>query len=254
MPDCPNCGTAVAKGSRFCPECGRPLTDEARETVVHAVQHHWWPPHPVMVVAVLIWIGSIILLAGGVWAWGVVAFLAAGILVLSQREAERRAAKYALAGFRERFSATRAAVAARSRGHLEIFRARRELAELEAERNRGLHRLGAAVFSGDKKGTKEAKDAVQAVADRIDEKEAEIQTLITQIDERVNRAQVNVRPTERIQGEQPPEPARIPEPWPPPDEGDPPAPVPVPDPSPAEPSPDPEHPPMPQSKGKRKRS
>jgi hypothetical protein len=253
MPDCPNCGTAVTEGSRFCPECGRPLTDEARETVVHAVQHHWWPPHPVIVVAALIWVGSIILLAGGVWAWGVVAFLAAGILVLSQREAERRAAKYALAGFRERFSATRAAVAVRSRGHLEIFRARRELAELEAERNRRLHRLGAAVFSGDKKGTKEAKDAVQAVADRIEQKEAEIQTLMKQIDQRVDRAQVNVRPTERIQGEQPPEPARIPEPWPPPDEGDPPA-VPVPDPSPAEPPPAPEHPPMPQSKGKPKRS
>jgi zinc-ribbon domain len=253
VPDCPNCGTEVAAESRFCPECGRPLTDEARDTVVRPLERSW-PPHPVMIVAVLVWIGAIILLVSGFWAWGVVAFLAGGVLILSQREAERRAARYALVDFRERVVATRAAVAARSRGHLEIFRARRELAELGAERNRGLHRLGAAVFAGDKAGTKTAKADVQAVVDRIQEKEAEIQALIRQIDERVNRAQVSVRPTERIQAEQPPEPVRVPEPWPPPDEGEPPTPVPVPEPSPSEPPPSPEHPPMPQTQGKRKRA
>jgi zinc-ribbon domain len=253
VPNCPNCGTEVAVESRFCPECGRPLTDEARDTVVRPLERGW-PPHPVLIVAVLVWIGAVILLVSGFWAWGVVAFLAGGILVLSQREAERRAARYALADFRERVVATRAAVAARSRGHLEIFRARRELAELGAERNRGLHRLGAAVFAGDKAGTKAAKADVQAVADRIHEKETEIQALMRQIDDRVNRAQVGVRQTERIEAEQPPEPVRVPEPWPPPDEGEPPAPVPVPEPSPSEPPPSPEHPPMPQTQGKRKRA
>jgi hypothetical protein len=251
MPDCPTCGTDVAAGSRFCPECGRPLTEEARDTVIRQSERRW-PPHPVMIVAVLVLIGSIILLAGGVWAWGLVALLAAGMLVLSQREAERRAAKFALAGFRERVTATRAALAARSRGHLEIFRARRELAELVAERSRGLHRLGAAVFEGDKPGTKAAKEDVQSVVERITDKEAQINALIQQIDERVNRAQVGVRPTERIQAEQPPEPVRVPEPWPPPDEADRPS-VPQPEPDPAE-EPEPEQPLRPQSKRGRKRS
>jgi hypothetical protein len=206
----------------------------------------------VLVIAVLVLIGSIVLLAGGVWAWGLVAFLAAGILFLTQREAERRAAKYALLGFR-RFFATRASLAARSRGQLELFRARRERAELEAERSRGLHRLGHAVFYGDKGGTKSAKADVEAIVERISKKEAEIDTLIRQTGERVQRAQAGVKPTEKIQAEQPPEPARIPEPWPPPDEGDPPTPFPEPEPTPAEPPPAPEHPPMPQSKGRRKR-
>jgi len=182
-----------------------------------------------------------------------VAFLAAGILFLTQREAERRAAKYALLGFRERFLATRASLAARSRGQLELFRARRERAELEAERSRGLHRLGHTVFYGDKAGTKSAKADVEAIVERISKKEAEIDTLIRQTGERVQRAQAGVKPTERIEAEQPPEPARIPEPWPPPDEGDPPTPFPDPEPSPAEPPPAPEHPPMPQSKGRSKR-
>jgi hypothetical protein len=207
----------------------------------------------VLVIAILVLIGSIVLLAGGVWAWGLVAFLAGGILFLTQREAERRAAKYALLGFRERFFATRASLAARSRGQLELFRARRERAELEAERSRGLHRLGHAVFYGDKEGTKSAKADVEAIVERISKKEAEIETLIRQTGERVQRAQAGVKPTETIQAEQPPEPARIPEPWPPPDEGEPPTPFPEPEPAPEEPTPAPEHPPMPQSKGRRKR-
>jgi outer membrane biosynthesis protein TonB len=251
MRDCPHCGSSVPENSRFCPECGRGLTEEAAATAIRPPARHW-PPHPVLVIAGAIWIGSVVLLVAGVWAWGVVAFLAAGILVLTQREAERRAAKHALLGFRERIFATRDSVAARSRGHLELFRARRERAELEAERGRALHKLGHAVFYGDKAGTKSAKAEVQAVVDRISEKEAEIETLIRQIDARVQRAEVTVKPTETIKAEQPPEPARIPEPWPPPDEADIPEPAPAPETSP-EPE-EPELPPSPQSSERAKAS
>jgi outer membrane biosynthesis protein TonB len=209
-----------------------------------------WPPHPVLIVAALVLAGSIVLLVAGVWAWGVVAFLGAAVLFLTQREAERRAAKRALLGVRERLFATRASFAARSRGQLDLFRARRERAELEAEKGRALHALGHAVFYGDKEGTKGAKAEVQTVVDRIAEKEAEIETLIREIDARVRRAQLNVKPTEQIRAEQPPEPARIPEPWPPPDEADRPEPTPQPEPLPDESPLEPDEPAAPQSRAK----
>jgi outer membrane biosynthesis protein TonB len=254
MPDCPNCGAQVLAGSKFCPECGRALAEAPGRTVSPAWRR--WPPDPLLVIVVALVAGAVVLFVAGEWAWGVVALLGAGLVFLSQREAERRAARYALAGFGARIAATRDVFAAHSRGQLDLFRARRERAELEADRTRGFQQLGHAVYYKDKAGTESAKTAVAEVVAQIEAKEAEIDTLIKQVQERVERAQSGVRPTERL--EQPPEPARVPEPWPPPDEGTPPepapSPTPEPEPSPGEPSPKPEHPPMPQTKARKRKA
>lgn len=249
MFDCPYCGTSVHEGSRFCPECGRALAGDA--STFSYTRRAWWPPDPFIVVVVLVAVGGIILLAGGTWGWGLAVLLLAGLLFLSQREAERQAARRAWGNFRARFSATRDAVAVRSRGQLELFRARRERAELEAERARGFQRLGQAVFDDDKAGIKSARADLEEVAERATQKEAEIDTLLKEINERVQRAQAGGLPTERMETT-PPEPPRVPEPWPPPDEGSPPAPAPEPEPSPAEPPPKPEHPPLPETRKRKK--
>jgi hypothetical protein len=251
---CTNCGASVSASSRFCPECGRALTPEAAGsgTAVYEARRRLWPPDPLVLIVVLIAAGGVILLVGGLWAWGLAVLLLAGLVFLSQREVERRAARASFASLRERFTARRDVWAARSRGQVELFRARRELAELEAQRGRAFHDLGRAVFEEDETGTEGARAALEGLGDSIQAKEAEIQMLVEQIEERVRRAQSGVQPTAKM--EQPPEPARIPEPWPPPDEGTPPAPVPVPEPSPTDPPPEPEHPPTPQSKRRRKKS
>jgi zinc-ribbon domain len=243
--DCPNCGTTVPSQSRFCPECGRPLAESPNAPAYR----RRWPPEAFHIVVALIAIGGIILLAGGAWAWGLVVLLLAALLFLSQREAERRAAQRAWGNFRARFSATREAVTARSRGQLELFRARRERAELEAERTRAFQRLGQAVYWEDEAGTKAVCEELDTVAERISEKEAEIETMVKDIERRVQQAQAGGSPTQKLETV-PPEPARVPEPWPPPDEGTPP--TPEPDPSPVEPPPEPEHPPAPQTRKRAK--
>jgi hypothetical protein len=206
---CPHCGEALPRGARFCPECGRPASSD---TVVAPPRKRRWPPDPIVLVVVLVAVGGVILLAGGLWAWGLVVLLVAGVVFLSQREAERRAARYALAGWQARLAASREALAARSRGQLDLFRLRRERAELEAERTRAFTALGRAVFGGDKDGKKAATDVVQGVVDRIEAKEAEIDSLVRRMEERVNRAQAGVRPTEQLPAaEEPSEAGVVPE-------------------------------------------
>ena len=245
MRDCPHCGTSISEQSHFCPECGRSLAEESAPPAYR----RRWPPEAFHVVVALVAVGGIILLVGGAWGWGLAVILLAAVLFLSQREAERQAAQRAWGNFRARFSATREAVTARSRGQIDLFRARRDRAELEAERTRGFQRLGQAVFYDDKAGAKAARGELDQVGERITEKEAEIDIMLKDIERRVQRAQAGGSPTEKLETV-PPEPARVPEPWPPPDEGTPPSPEP--DISPPEPAPEPEHPPAPETRRRAK--
>lgn len=250
MPDCPHCAHAAPEGSRFCPECGRALALDG-QMEIRPPSARLWPPDPFLVITGALFIGAVFLFAAGIWAWGIVALLAALVVFLASRAEERRAARYALEGLGARFSASKDSITARSRGQIELFRARRERADLEGERTRALQRLGDAVFYEGESGIESSRAAVQEVVDRIATKEAEIQTLIERTEDRVQRAQAGVRQTEKL--ESPPEPARIPEPWPPPDEADPPQPAEVPEPSPDQPAPEPEQAPTPQAQAKQAR-
>ena len=251
--ECRNCGSRVPEASRFCSECGRPLAADASQTASYeAPRRRSWSPDPLVVVALLVGAGATILFVGGEWVWGLIVLLLALVVLLAPLEVERGIARRQLVAFGARFSARRGVVSARSRGQLELFRARREMAELEAQRGRWYADLGRAVFEEDETGGEAAKNALGDLTERIRAKEAEINTLIEQTDERVRRAQAGVAPTEKM--ESPPEPVRIPEPWPPPDEGDPPEPARVPEPTPDAPPPEPERPPTPQAKRRAKRT
>lgn len=231
MSECARCGSALAAESRYCPECGGRLgeNDSSRLSLT--------PPSPLLAIAMLVGIGGIILLAGAVWAWGVVALLGAAVLFLFDQFVDRRVAARGLADLRGRLVATRESVALRSRGQMGVFRARRELAELHIEKDRIFRQFGEAVYSENERGMKAARTAVDAVVGRIRDKEAEIETLIRETEVLIQRVQAPVQETVKL--EAPPEPARVPEPWPPPDEGDIPEP---PQPSPGEPTPGPEEP------------
>jgi hypothetical protein len=207
--ECANCGSAVRPDSRFCPECGRPLPTADEEA---APRRSRLDPFVLLIAVVLV--GGLILVVGGEWAWGVAVALLAAILLLGRREVERRRAARALASLRARAAAAGEAMAARSREQVELFRARRELAELDAQRGRAFHELGRAAFYDDEAGIESARATVAAVLERMREKEAEIERLREETERRIERAQLDVQPTERLEAS--PGTARAPEP--PPDE------------------------------------
>ena len=197
MPDCPRCGTAVARETRYCPECGRPLAASDGAAPAPPLVRRW-PPDPFVLIAALLVLGGAALALAREWAWGTAAALAGLVVFLAREDLERRRAAWAFRDLRGRAAATREAVAARSREQIDLFRARRELAELESERDRLFRELGASVHAGDETGTNAARTALAPVLERLAAKEAEIEELRRGAEERVARAQANVRPTQKL--------------------------------------------------------
>jgi hypothetical protein len=198
MRECPHCGTEVPPESRYCRECGRPLGPDGTAVFDTPILVRRWPPDPFVLIGALLALGALVLLVGGEWAWGVAAVLGGLVVFVARDDLNRRRATWAFGDLRLRAAATRDAVAARSREQLDVFRARRELAELEAERDRLLRDLGAAVYADDDAGERAVRAALDSLVERLVAKEAEIETLRAEAEQRVARAQANVRPTETL--------------------------------------------------------
>jgi hypothetical protein len=263
--NCTHCGSAVPARSRFCPECGRPLEDAVPASADTPPTRRVWPPEWGLAAVVLLTAAGVVLLGAQVWIWGILLLVLAAGVFFVQRETERRAGRAVFGKVRSRLSAHRDLVSARSRGQIDLFRLRRELAELQAEQSRGYHELGRAGYVRDRDAVQAARSHLDDVNARITAKNAEVQALLGEMQERVRQVQAQAAPTQRL--ESPAEPPRIPEPYPPPDEGTPPepprmpepgpdpvpepSPEPTPEPFPGEPPPEPKHPPAPQTRRRR---
>jgi hypothetical protein len=247
--DCPTCNASVPADSRFCPECGTPLPSP--EGIETRIRTYWSSPGLGLLVGIGLAAAGILLVGLQQWLWGILA-LALAVVVFALRSAVgRREAGALLGALRARFTAHRRVVGARSRGQIELFRLRRELAELQTERSRGYQELGRATYLGDEPAADAARIRLGEADVEIQAKEAEIATLVGEMEERVRQAQAEITPTALLET-----PA---EPYPPPDEGEPPEPAqvpepypePVPEPSPDDPPPTPAHPPAPETKRRR---
>jgi outer membrane biosynthesis protein TonB len=120
----------------------------------------------------------------------------------------------------------------------ELFRLRRELAELLAERAESARILGESVYAGDEEGTETARTRLAELDGLVRAKEEEMEQTAAAAMERIQRAQLEVQPT--LIETPAPAPEPFPEPSPPPQ----PVPVPEPVPEPSEP-PGPVHVPEP---------
>ncbi len=164
-----------------------------------------WPLDAGLAVGLLLTVAGLALLGVQIWLWAVVALLLAGAVFVLRWEAGRRRTGAALGTARTRLAFGGALVGARSRGQLDLFRQRRELAELQAERSRGYHELGRATHAGDVPAAEAAAAHLDDVNARIAEKEAEIGALVGEMEERVRRVQTQAAPAQAQGAETPPD-------------------------------------------------
>jgi outer membrane biosynthesis protein TonB len=138
-----------------------------------------------------------------------------------------RASAGAVSAVRARAGYAVETLAAHSSARVELFRLRRELGDLLAQRAEFARTLGEAVYADDPEATESARSRMAELEELISAKEEQMQQTAAGAMERIERAQLQVQPT-MIETPEPPTPS--PEPFPAPSE--PPAPTPIPEPTP----------------------
>jgi hypothetical protein len=268
MAKCSNCGARLVRGARFCPQCGQ--RTEAEDTRVLEVPPDETGPVPVTIErteprfygvtpasAALFLAGAtltiaVVLFALGKWPFALIVLGVTVLLVLAFLEAARRKPGGTMArstaeaadSFGARAGVAAGSLVTRGRSTRRVFALRRDLRRMAAVRPRLLFELGDAVYRGDLQATEEARARIDELDRLAAEREAEMQQVLEATRHVLARRRLEVQPTEVAeQPEQPttpapgegnpPEPARIPEPYPPPDEGSPPQPAVIPEPGPA---------------------
>jgi hypothetical protein len=264
---CSNCGEAVPEGARFCPSCGGRLeggstavippppneTGRVPVAVARAEPHLFGvtPPLAVLVLAVAALVVGILLAVLGHGLFGGLLLVLAGLLLVLYVVVSRPGGAVDAAGERLRFAAT--AVGASTAARRESTRLRSDLNRLRSDREQRLRKLGEAVYGDDEEETARLRQELADVDEEIAGRERELELVAARAREQVSKAKLEVQATKMVEvpgepGIEPPEPVRIPEPYPQPGEADPPEPARVPEPYPppgeadipAPPAPEPE--------------
>jgi zinc-ribbon domain len=255
---CPNCGSRLTKKARFCPECGVRVQeggtvvqevppDETGQVPVEVVTAEprffgVTPPAAMLLLGVASLALAIVLLVTSHVIIGGVLLAVAGIFFalfaglahqLPDTTTTTRVSRGALGAVRARAGFAVEAVAVHSSARMELYKLRRELQELRAQRVECARVFGEAVYAGDTKARRTARARLEELDGLIAAKEEAMEQTASGAMERLQRAQLQVQPTQ-VETPEPPSPEPYPEPTPPP------APVPVP-----EPTPEPSEPPGP---------
>lgn len=278
MAECVHCGAAISAGSRFCPQCGRrvgegdtraePIPPEETGPVpVEVVQANprFYGITPAVLVLVLAGAAgalAVVFFVRGDWPIGLVLVGVALILVALFVETARRrpsgrvtrASADAIGKARARTSGAADSLATRSKATARVMGLRRELRRMGSRRERLLYELGAAVYRGDDQAIDTARGRLEELDRQMASTEAQMEDVVAAAQQRIEARRLEVQRTEVVEptgegpepGEvTPPDPAVIPEPYPPPDEATPPQPAVIPEPGPAvipEPAPEPQEP------------
>jgi membrane protein implicated in regulation of membrane protease activity len=209
------------------------------------------PPLAVLVLAVAALVVGILLAALGNWLVGGLLLVAAGLLFVLYVVVSRPGGAVDAAGERLRYAAT--AVGATTAARRESLRLSNELTRLRGDREQRLRKLGEAVYGEDEAETARLRQELADLDEQIAGRERELPLVAARAREQVSKAKLEVQATKMVEipgepGIEPPEPVRIPEPYPQPGEADAPEPARIPEPYPppdeadipAPPAPEPE--------------
>ena len=274
--NCANCGARLPKDGRFCPECGVRTSVENDTTAVEeippeetgrvpvhtvAMTPRYFgiaPPLALFALAVAALAAAIVVFVAGKVIAGALLLAAAALFSVLFVTASKRLPENAVARVSRRVFATARdrtgfaveAVSVHSTTRVELFRLRRELSELVAERAEAARALGEAVYVGAEDEIETGRNRMSELEQALADKEGEMTRVTAAANERIQRAQLQVQPTEVVEPpevpepmpapSEPPQPVIVPEPSPVPSE--PPMPVPSPEPSPEPSPPQPEQP------------
>jgi hypothetical protein len=144
---------------------------------------------PVLLAGIALAVAGLVLVGLRLWAWGVLLLLLAAVVLVLSTQVGRRHSAWAAVAVRSRLTFHGRVVGARSRGQVELFRLRRELAELQSERGAAYQELGRATHAGDASAAAAAAARLDELLPRIGTKEAEIASLVSKMEERVKQAQ-----------------------------------------------------------------
>jgi hypothetical protein len=252
---CSNCGSRLPKRSRFCPECGTRVGAGQSETAVQELPPEETGPVPVelstaaprffgvtppaavlalaaasLAMAIVLFVSGHVIVGGALL--GVAVVLALFFVELARRLPEApvsRLSSGAVDAVRARAGFALEALSVHSGARIELFRQRRELADLLALQGECARALGEAVYADDEEGIESARSRMAELDGLVAAKEEEMEQTAAGAMERIQRAQLQVQPTQ-IETPQP-----VPEPFPEPSPAPQPVPIPEPGPEPSEP-------------------
>jgi hypothetical protein len=218
------------------------------------------PPLALFAIAVASLVLAIVVFVGGNVIAGALLLIAAllfsALFVAAARRLPdtgvSRLTSHALERIRDRAGFAVEAVSVHSSARVDLFRLRRELSQLVAQRAEAARALGEAVYGGAENQVESARQRMSELDQALADKESEMTTVAATANERIQRAQLQVQPTAVVEPPQIPEPMPVPSeqpqpvtvPEPSPVPSEPPVPVPSPDPIPEPSPPQPEPPPQ----------
>ncbi len=224
--ECANCGSALPARSRFCPECGTRVGASDGDTEIQEVPPHETRPAPMDVMwserrffgvapsTALFGLGvgaivlGVVLLVAGHPLWALVVFGAAALAfgafvsqtrrLPAQASGVARASVQALDAVKARAEATIETVAAHGNSQIEQLRLRREIGQLNEEREQRLVELGAAAYADDRPATAALKEQIGELDGALERKRQQIAEISEATAERVKEAQLQVQATEIV--------------------------------------------------------